>query len=249
MLAHYFHRLGHPTRYARTPPMHPLALMVQAMLHGQYLRDLPMQFEGHEHRQDVRSMQGMLQAMHAGDYFEFPRFLNTLRGAGLVPGVIANELPQVASIFQQRMQLPHEHPLIQAYTRGTQPDHLANAASRDALYGATPWSVLKARIGQGSMTGNLPTMMDLQQMRPQLHDASRTGGLWHIVEAMKRAHAVLGMHGRHGPISGVHNLLGHMLDANVRQREQYPAQLANLHAGQDTRPNEMVPEDYHAGGM
>lgn len=243
MLATYLRRLEQPVRYAATPAMHPLAFLTQALLASGEYKHYPLIYPEMRHLPAARTAESAHGAVNQGIHTAFPDLLNALKNV-THPSEHDN-LDLLRQVYEYRSKLPHDDPLIQAYTPGSFLYNLGRQVAGENIrtYGSPLQSAKTHLTGQ-----------DLENLRTPLRNASTTPNLGQLLLAHHAIRRELGRHG-HGYGSPVQELwrgVNRPLNAGTAAAEDTAGQMRSGEFWDrhktDYRPNEMVPEDYYSHG-
>lgn len=250
MLAAHLHKLTRrsPVRYAS--PADPMSLLARSRLLVHPMQALDAHRPYWHDGITTRHLPLLMDAIHQGHHEQFPELLRELlrwsaatRAIGMKPhsGHPSDELfHALDALYQHRASMPADHPLVSAYAPGTLADTVANqhgqyhmnAALRgermpgilDAFTPMARREVLRALQPLRKGAGNLPSLLDAH-----LHLQNRFGGVGGPPTSMDLGRITSGVIG--------HNLTAREHVANMVHRSQQ---------GVDWRPEETIPEDYHA---
>lgn len=247
MLARYLRSHCSRVKYAGGPES-PLSLLVRSRLLAQPMQqyDMHLPYWG-DHGGTTGHLPGLFDAIHQGHHQRFPELIGELikwtqaaHSMGFGRGVFPSEelLHAMHSLYLQRAGLPEHHPLTQAYTPGSLADAAGNQYGQYHMNAAlrTP------RTGHALEALTTPDRrMVLGLLQPLRKGAGTLPGVLHahqqIRDMMVNGPASF-------PIMDLMKMTSGVIGKNIAAREH----VGQLGGEVDWRPNETIPEDYHALG-
>lgn len=258
MLARYLAlNRGRPVRYAQQTPMfpgqtpftHPLHLLASGLLASPHLEHIPLLFNlllGHSHNRQIPPLWARVQ--HGGEHGQFPALMRMLGGNPHLanPDQVRTlldrfeRLQAYANPLGQPPEAGLRHPLLQAYTPGSDIDQQANRHAQSLL--ATPGHGLGRQL-RGLVGPERGALLPLYE------HALHTGDLGTLLHLHHAIGLTLGHYGHAGPAGDLFAALRRPLQENMDAREALGDLTAHSQDRPTNIPEDMTPEDYHALGM